>query len=78
MIRPAEALASPSPDDRDARREIDEARRETVYRLLWLASLSLFPNEDQYARIFADEPWRRLGSARPLVVKTCAASRRAA
>ena len=50
-------MASPSPDDRDARREMDDAQRETVYRLMWLASLWLFPSEEQYARIFPDDGW---------------------
>ncbi len=56
--------ASPSLDDRDARREMDDAKRETVYRLLWLASLWIFPNEEQYARIFPDKPWRFSGANR--------------
>jgi hypothetical protein len=42
--------ASSSPRARDERRERDDAQRETVYRLLWLASLRVFPSEDQYAR----------------------------
>ncbi len=56
--------ASPSLDDRDARREMDDAKRETVYRLLWLASLWIFPNDEQYARIFPDKPWRFSGADR--------------
>jgi hypothetical protein len=56
--------ASPSPDDRDERREMDDAQRETAYRLMWLASLWVFPNEEQYARIFPDKPWRFSGAGR--------------
>lgn len=49
--------ASSSPAARDERREIDGAQRETLHRLLWLASLWVFPSEEQYARIFPDKPW---------------------
>jgi len=49
--------ASSSPEARDERREIDGAQRETLHRLFWLASLWVFPSEEQYARIFPDKPW---------------------
>ncbi|MDP2675494.1 MAG: hypothetical protein Q8Q00_11420 [Dehalococcoidia bacterium] len=56
--------ASPSPDAGSDRRESDDAQRETVYRLMWLASLWVFPSEEQYARIFPDKPWRFSGAGR--------------
>jgi hypothetical protein len=48
---------SSSPEACHERREIDGVQRETLHRLLWLASLWVFPSEEQYARIFPDEPW---------------------
>lgn len=59
-----DARTASSPETWDQRREIDGAQRENLHRLLWLASLWVFPSEDQYARLFWDRPRLISGAGR--------------